>query len=61
MRIGVLAGEIPPPFFLHQLLYAIAEKGYEVIIYGSLVQKKINYINGCNTVKKYQSAMPYLK
>jgi len=45
MRIGVLAGEIPPPFFLHQLLYAIAEKGYEVIIYGSLVQKKINYNN----------------
>ena len=34
MRIGVLAGEIPPPFFIHQLLYTMAEKDYEVIICG---------------------------
>ena len=45
MRIGILAGEIPPPHFIHQLVCNMAERDHKVFLYGSIKEKNFRYYN----------------
>lgn len=45
MNIGIFAGGIPPPYFIHQLVFSIAERSYKVFLYGSLNGEKFYYNN----------------
>ena len=45
MKIGILAGEIPPPHFIHQLVCNLAEREHTIFLYGSLKKKNFSYSN----------------
>ena len=45
MKIGILAGEIPPSHFIHQLVCNIAEREHTIFLYGSLKKKNFSYSN----------------
>jgi len=45
MKIGIFAGEIPPPHFIHQLVSNIAGVDHQVFLYGSLKENFFSYYN----------------
>ena len=40
MKVGIYAGEIPPPIFINNLAYGLTSASYEVYLYGSSKNKK---------------------
>ena len=45
MKIGILAGRVPPPVFINQLVCGLAEAGHKVFLYGSSHDKNFQYNN----------------
>ena len=45
MKIGILAGRVPPPVFINQLVCGLVEAGHKVFLYGSSHDKNFRYNN----------------
>ena len=45
MKIGIYAGEIPPPVFIENLVTGLADKGETVFIYGKAKDRNFQFSN----------------
>ena len=45
MKIGILAGRVPPRVFINQLVCGLVEAGHKVFLYGSSHDKNFRYNN----------------